>query len=252
MSLLDTIHSVQNFYAENMHPVVGGGSHGGWGHSSSHSHSDPDFKEWSLVTSVTEANTDATRLSLVTYTKENAATEERELHGALFCLVNDLELNSEVTMGFAMTTEDQASWDGLKVSFVHTGAQEDESAPGLSFVAEDLNLTGEQPLAGGLTGLKTDSADWTIKPTNSNVVCEENQCRYTVHFMRSFETGEESDLSLWDGEDQVIRTLGFYEAQQPSGAVQQAISNEVLIELGASTLLAATSALVAGLLAFAF
>ena len=72
-------------------------------------------------------------------------------------------------------------------------------------------------------------------------------CKFSIHFMRRFDTGDANDWELFGGVNQIFDTVGYFSSQ-----TQKAQSDEQLIELGATSLLSASAAIVAGLLALSF
>lgn len=216
-----------------------------------------DLREYQLITEFTKRNTNETNMSLSIYTKDNAETEQRELHGSINVMTKDLQPNSIVSTGFAMANKDDSSmWDGVKVRF--TFEQDPDGAYNFDYTAQDLYFTqfidimseGTAPLQGD-----TNSADWNVVSHKSHTHCKNdtNECLFQIHFWRAFDTGDQKqDITFVDGVDTVYKTVGFYEAQQPSGDVQKAVSNEVMISLGATTLLSTVSAVIAGLLIVTF
>lgn len=127
------------------------------------------------------------------------------------------------------------------------------------YTVQDVNIniddgSAAEVIEQGLAGLPGDetSADWTVAVHKSWYFCEEERCKFSIHMQRDFVTDDEQDIELISGTSAFYNAIGFYEAQQPSEVVQKAIGGEILIELGATHLFAATSALIFGLVALAF
>jgi len=65
-----------------------------------------------------------------------------------------------------------------------------------------------------LTRDSSGGSDWMVMPGKSATKCyAPGNCKFSIHFMRKFETGDANDWELYGGVNQIFDTVGYFSSQ---------------------------------------
>ena len=183
--------------------LLGGALHS---NSGGHGHGSDDAKVYQLIGSSTTNNPDNIDLTLQLYYKNNANDEDiRELHGNLVVATTGLADGSVINAGFLfkLKGDEEDNYDGLDVSWKY----DHRNIAFPEFIPADLYVKGGVPDvfndgvdSGVLTRDETEKDDWMIMGSKSSISCyETGNCKFTIHFMRKFQTEDPQDYELFSG-----------------------------------------------------